>query len=77
VRHPLYEAANRMLTRYRGFCSLKAWGLKIAKKPRFALENAASVDTCLAPTISNVCSRAHKTRLVPGSDATDRLPGTA
>jgi transposase len=32
VRHPLYEAANIMLTRYRGFCSLKAWGLKIAKK---------------------------------------------
>jgi transposase len=32
VRHPLYEAANGMLTRYRGFCSLKAWGLKIAKK---------------------------------------------
>jgi len=31
VRHPLYEAANGMLTRYRGFCSLKAWGLKIAK----------------------------------------------
>jgi transposase len=31
VRHPLYEAANSMLTRYRGFCSLKAWGLKIAK----------------------------------------------
>jgi Transposase IS116/IS110/IS902 family len=24
VRHPLYEAANGMLTRYRGFCSLKA-----------------------------------------------------
>ena len=32
VRHPLFEAANIMLTRYRGFCSLKAWGLKIAKK---------------------------------------------
>lgn len=32
VRHPLYEAANIMLTRYRGFTSLKAWGLKIAKK---------------------------------------------
>jgi transposase len=32
VRHPLYEAANIMLTRYRGFSSLKAWGLKIAKK---------------------------------------------
>jgi transposase len=32
VRHPLYEAANIMLTRYRGFCSLKAWGLKIAKR---------------------------------------------
>jgi len=31
VRHPLYEAANGMLTRYRGFCSLKAWGLKIPK----------------------------------------------
>jgi transposase len=31
VRHPLYEAANVMLTRYRGFCSLRAWGLKIAK----------------------------------------------
>jgi transposase len=31
VRDPLYEAANIMLTRYRGFCSLKAWGLKIAK----------------------------------------------
>jgi transposase len=26
VRHPLYEAANGMLTRYRGFCSLKAGG---------------------------------------------------
>jgi transposase len=25
------RAANGMLTRYRGFCSLKAWGLKIAK----------------------------------------------
>ena len=32
MRHPLYEAANIMLTRYRGFSSLKAWGLKIAKK---------------------------------------------
>jgi transposase len=32
VRHPLYEAANIMLTRYRGFSSLKAWGLKIARK---------------------------------------------
>jgi transposase len=32
VRHPLYEAANGMLTRCRGFCSLKAWGLKIAKR---------------------------------------------
>ena len=32
VRHPLYEAANIMLTRYRGFSSLRAWGLKIAKK---------------------------------------------
>jgi len=31
-RHPLYEAANIMLTRYRGFSSLKAWGLKIARK---------------------------------------------
>jgi transposase len=29
VRHPLYEATNGMLTRYRGFC--RAWGLKIAK----------------------------------------------
>jgi transposase len=32
VRHPLYEAANIMLTRYRSSCSLKAWGLKIARK---------------------------------------------
>lgn len=33
VRHPLYEAAaNIMLTRFNGFSSLKAWGLKIAKK---------------------------------------------
>jgi transposase len=32
VRHPLYEAANIMLTRFRGFSTLKAWGLKIAKK---------------------------------------------
>jgi transposase len=32
VRHPLYEAANVMLARYRGFSSLKAWRLKIAKK---------------------------------------------
>jgi|SRR5215813_5574924 len=32
VRHPLYEAANIMLIRYSGFSSLKAWGLKIAKK---------------------------------------------
>ena len=32
VRHPLYEAANIMLTRFHGFSSLKAWGLKIAKK---------------------------------------------
>jgi transposase len=32
VRHPLYEAANIMLTRFKGFSSLKAWGLKIAKK---------------------------------------------
>ena len=32
MRHPLYEAANIMLTRFRGFSSLKAWGLKIAKK---------------------------------------------
>jgi transposase len=31
VRHPLYEAASIMLTRFRGFSSLKAWGLKIAK----------------------------------------------
>jgi transposase len=31
VRHTLYEAANIMLTRFRGFTSLKAWGLKIAK----------------------------------------------
>jgi len=31
VRHPLYEAAN-MLKRYRGFFSLKTWGMKIAKK---------------------------------------------
>jgi transposase len=33
VRHPLYEAANLMLTRSKGFSSLKAWDLKIAKKP--------------------------------------------
>jgi transposase len=32
VWHPLYEAANIMLTRFRGVSSLKAWGLKIAKK---------------------------------------------
>lgn len=32
VRHPLYEAANIMLTRFRGASSLKAWGLKLAKK---------------------------------------------
>jgi len=32
VRHTLYEAANIMLTRFRGFCSLKAWGLRIAKR---------------------------------------------
>jgi transposase len=32
VRHPLYEAANNMLVRFRGFSSLKAWGLKLAKK---------------------------------------------
>jgi transposase len=32
VRHALYEAANIMLTKFRGFSSLKAWGLKIAKK---------------------------------------------
>jgi transposase len=32
VRHPLYEAASIMLTKYRGFSSLKAWGLKIAKR---------------------------------------------
>ena len=32
VRHPLYQAANIMLTRFRGFSSLKAWGLKIVKK---------------------------------------------
>jgi transposase len=31
VRHALYEAANIMLTRFRGFNSLKAWGLKVAK----------------------------------------------
>jgi transposase len=31
LRPPLYEAGNGMLTRYRGFCRLKAWGLKIAK----------------------------------------------
>jgi hypothetical protein len=30
--HTLYEADNILLIRYRGFCSLKAWGLKIAKK---------------------------------------------
>jgi transposase len=33
VRHPLYKAASIMLTKYKGFCSLKAWGLKITKKP--------------------------------------------
>jgi transposase len=32
VCHTLYEADNIMLARYLGFCSLKAWGLKIAKK---------------------------------------------
>jgi hypothetical protein len=32
VRHPLYEAANIMPTRYRGGSSLTAWGLKIARK---------------------------------------------
>ena len=32
VRHRSNEAANIMLTRFRGFSSLKAWGLKIAKK---------------------------------------------
>lgn len=32
ARHPLYEAANIMLTRFKGFSSLKAWGMKIAKK---------------------------------------------
>jgi transposase len=31
VRHPLYEAASIMLSRFRGNSSLKAWGLKIAK----------------------------------------------
>jgi hypothetical protein len=33
VRHPLFNAASIVLTKYQGFCSLKAWGLKIAKKP--------------------------------------------
>jgi transposase len=28
VRHPLYEAAHIMLTRYRGAGSLKAWGTR-------------------------------------------------
>ena len=32
VRHPIYEMANIMLTRFRGASSLKTWGLKIAKK---------------------------------------------
>jgi hypothetical protein len=32
VHHPLYEAANIMLIKFRGLSSLKAWGLKSAKK---------------------------------------------
>lgn len=31
VRTALYEAANIMMTRFRGFCALKAWGLRYAK----------------------------------------------
>lgn len=32
ARHPHYEAANIMLTHFKGFSSLKAWRMKIAKK---------------------------------------------
>jgi transposase len=32
VRTALYEAANIMMTRFQGFCALKAWGLRYAKK---------------------------------------------
>lgn len=32
VRSVLYEAAKSMLTRYKGWSSLKAWGLKIAQR---------------------------------------------
>jgi hypothetical protein len=34
VRHPYYEAANIMLTRFSGFSSLNAWHLQLAKKAR-------------------------------------------
>jgi transposase len=32
VRSYLYEAANALLTRTKSFCSLKSWGLRIAKR---------------------------------------------
>jgi len=32
IRHSLYEVANIMLARSKGFSGLKAWGLKIAQK---------------------------------------------
>lgn len=32
VRAVLYEAAKSLLTRYKGWCSLKAWGLQIAHR---------------------------------------------
>ena len=35
TRKHLYEAATTMLTRTTRFCSLKAWGLRLAKKVGF------------------------------------------
>ena len=42
-----------MLTRYRGFCSLKAWGLKIAK-PSFSREQFNHVMSLINQGTTNV-----------------------
>ena len=38
LREALYEAASSLLTRFQGWCSLKSWGLRIAK--RSCMKNA-------------------------------------
>ena len=72
VRHPLYEAANIMLTRYRGFSGLKAWGLKIAKK-RGHKRACVAVARKLAVIMHAMWWDGSEFRFKAAADAADRV----